>query len=159
MTSATATAPVQGQFGGFGVRLLAYLIDWLILFVLYVVIALAVMLLMRFVVPAEDARETGFTVTKYISVAATLVYFIYFWGRRGATPGKKILRLRVKLRQELTARTLVGESGIGDGKAFLRLIGYTINGLLLYLPFLMILFTPEKRGLHDYLAGTIVVRE
>lgn len=164
MSSTTSTVPGTGglaqvRFAGFGIRLLAYLIDLAILLVLYVLITIAVVLLIRFVVPAGNARETGFTVTKYICTAVTLVYFIYFWGRKGATPGKKVLHLRVKLRSEVTAKDILGESGIGDGKAFVRVVGYAINGFLFYLPFLMILFTAEKRGLHDYLAGTVVIRE
>lgn len=142
------------RYAGFGVRLVAYLIDLVILVVFNVIAIIGVVLLMRVIVQPEFARETGLTVSRYVSALIGLIYFLYFWGRKGATPGKKMLKLRVKLRGELT-----GEPGIGDGKAFLRLIGYSINSFLLFLPFLMILFNQERRGLHDFLAGTIVVRE
>lgn len=40
---------------------------------------------------------------------------------------------------------------------FLRAIGYWVSTLLLLLGFLCVPFTPHKRGLHDYIAGTRVV--
>ena len=32
------------------------------------------------------------------------------------------------------------------------------SGLLLYIGYLMVAFTPQKRALHDYIAGTLVLR-
>ena len=158
MNSVSAVSPsiasTAVRYAGFGIRLVAYLIDLVVLVIVYVIAIMGVVLLMPVIVPPESAHETGLTVSKYVCTLIGLIYFLYFWGRKGATPGKKMLRLRVKLRGELT-----GEPGIGEGKAFLRCIGYAINTILLFLPFLMILFNQERRGLHDFLAGTIVVRE
>jgi uncharacterized RDD family membrane protein YckC len=39
--------------------------------------------------------------------------------------------------------------------ALVRYIGYFVSGLILLFGFLLIGFTREKRGLHDYLARTV----
>jgi uncharacterized RDD family membrane protein YckC len=147
--------PPAVQYAGFGIRLAAYMIDLLILVVADAIAIFAVILLTRATIQQpEFARDTGLSVSKYACALIGLVYFVYFWGRQGATPGKKMLKLCVRLRAYPTA-----SFGIGEGKAFVRLIGYGISSFLLFLPFLMILFNQERRGLHDVLAGTIVVRE
>ena len=44
------------------------------------------------------------------------------------------------------------------GRALLRnVVGYMASGIL-GIGFLMIAFTPERKGLHDLIAGTMVVR-
>jgi uncharacterized RDD family membrane protein YckC len=81
------------------------------------------------------------------ALAAGVAYFVYFWGVRGATPGKRMLGLEV-----------VGEDGrapIGAARAGARLFGYLLSATSLGLGFLLIPLTGV--GLHDRLAGTRVV--
>lgn len=81
-------------------------------------------------------------------VAVGAAYYVYFWGVRGATPGKLLLDLSVE-----------GEDGtypIGVGKAVARLLGYVLSGATLGIGFLMI--AANGTGLHDRVAGTRVVR-
>ena len=151
---APAGAIPTARYAGFGIRLLAYLIDMVILFVIFAVIIFVSIFIGRAADPANLATGTGRSVADLACAVTGLVYFLYFWGSKGATPGKKLLRLRVRLQNQLT-----NDPGIGQGRAFIRLIGYAINGVFLYLPFLIILTNKEKRGLHDFMAGTEVVRE
>lgn len=75
-------------------------------------------------------------------------YFVYHWGVRGATPGKRLLGLRVE-----------GEDGacpIGVSRAGIRLLGYLLSGLLLGMGFFIVAF--GGTALHDRIAGTRVVR-
>jgi uncharacterized RDD family membrane protein YckC len=76
------------------------------------------------------------------------VYHVYFWGVKGATPGKRLFGLVVQ-RQD-------GRQPIGPGRAALRLLGYGVSGLVLGIGFLMIALGGS--GLHDQIAGTRVVR-
>jgi uncharacterized RDD family membrane protein YckC len=85
-----------------------------------------------------------------VSLLLSVVYPVYFWAVRGATPGKQILGLRV-----LGAD---GETPIGWQRAMLRIIGYMINGLVMGIGFLLIAVSEDKRGLHDRLADTRVLR-
>ena len=47
---------------------------------------------------------------------------------------------------------------ISVGQAILRLFGYWIDGLVFYLGYIWILIDKRKRGWHDLIAGTVVVK-
>jgi uncharacterized RDD family membrane protein YckC len=80
-------------------------------------------------------------------IAVSLVYSVGFQGRFGATPGKRLLGLRVV--------TLDG-SPLSYGGAFRRYCAELLSVLSFGLGYLMVL-APEKRALHDILTGTQVV--
>jgi uncharacterized RDD family membrane protein YckC len=75
-------------------------------------------------------------------------YFVGFWGRRGATPGKHLFDLRVT--------DEAGRSPIGLARAALRFLGYLLSAASLGIGFAMIAFGGD--GLHDRIARTHVVR-
>ncbi len=45
------------------------------------------------------------------------------------------------------------------GKAILRYVGYFVSGIILGIGYLMVFFTENKKGLHDMIAGTRVVKK
>jgi len=77
----------------------------------------------------------------------SVAYFVTFWTTTGETPGNRAMRIRVKR---------------GDGSALrprhalARLAGMVI-GLPLLIGYLPILVSDTRRGLHDAMAGTVVV--
>lgn len=77
------------------------------------------------------------------------VYFTVFVGGCGQTPGKMLCGIAVVRRDS---------SPVGYGRALLRWVGYALAALPFGLGLLGILFTAERRGLHDRIAGTRVVR-
>jgi uncharacterized RDD family membrane protein YckC len=83
-----------------------------------------------------------------LTVALGALYFIYFWGVRGATPGKRLFGLDVE--------AVDGSYPIGLPRAGARLLGYLLSAALLGGGFLLILL--DGSGLHDRIAGTRVVR-
>jgi uncharacterized RDD family membrane protein YckC len=100
--------------------------------------------------PADVSFLPIFGSVALAAVAAILsaVYYVYFWGLKGATPGKRLFGLAVE-----------GPSGtlpIGPSRALLRLLGYGVSGLVFGIGFLMIAF--GGHGLHDQIAHTRVVR-
>jgi uncharacterized RDD family membrane protein YckC len=142
---------------GFGVRLAAALVD-------AVVVGAGQLLLMSPVLyywwehwwshPPTSAAEVTFwpilvsLVLVPVVLALGAVYYVYHWGVKGATPGKRLLGLVVQ-----------GEDGtepIGLSRATVRVLGYMLSGLILGIGFLMIAF--GGAGLHDRMAGTRVVR-
>jgi uncharacterized RDD family membrane protein YckC len=76
------------------------------------------------------------------------VYFVLFWSITGQTPGMRAMRLRV-----------IRESGSPPSlaRAFVRLIGLLIAIVPMFAGFIPVLFDDRRRGLPDYLAGTVVV--
>jgi hypothetical protein len=83
-------------------------------------------------------------------LAPVSVLLRLLWGGRGATQGKSLLGL--------TVRTKDGVVPIGYGRAALRVLGYLVSSLPFCLGFLWIAFSEDKRGLHDFIAGTRVTR-
>lgn len=80
-----------------------------------------------------------------VCVLIPLLYGVLFVGWRGQTPGKMLLRVKI-------IRADGGE--VDYIKAFIRWIGFSIVGFLAFLA----AFNKDRRALHDYLAGTRVVR-
>lgn len=75
-------------------------------------------------------------------------YFVLFWSTAGQTPGMRLLRLRV-----------LGPDGDRPslGRSLVRLVGLVLAIVPLFAGFLPVLFSERRRGLHDLLAGTVVV--
>jgi uncharacterized RDD family membrane protein YckC len=75
-------------------------------------------------------------------------YFVGFWTLAGETPGMRLMALRVS-------------DHAGDpprlGRALLRLVGMILAAIPFFAGYLLILVDERRRGLHDMLAGTIVV--
>ena len=136
--------PAAGvAFGGAGERLLAYILDGLLVTVISVGLFIASLILV-FIVPV--AALLVFLVIFVVDVA----YFPYFWKTRGQTPGMRQFQLYV-------VRDRDG-GPISTGQAILRLIGYWIDGLVFYLGYIWILIDSRKRGWHDLIAGTVVIK-
>lgn len=139
--AAVAAPPVAMRPAGFWIRWLAQVIDgiWILAVVLGPTLVLGGLRN-----PAAPA------VASLLWVLVHLFLVVPCWAFFGATPGKAVLGLRViggKRRR-----------GIGLGLALLRLCGWLVSAAIFGLGFLMVAFTRDKRGLHDHLAGTAVVR-
>jgi uncharacterized RDD family membrane protein YckC len=145
----TASGAKSDEAAGFGIRLLAWLVDEMILGIPFLLGALVWMTSFS---SSSSTSPSVSLVTTAGSVYALLriLYYILFWGARGATPGKSLLGL--------TIVTESGETPIGYGRALLRLVGYAVSSFLLGLGFLLIALSPDRRGLHDRIAGTRVTR-
>jgi uncharacterized RDD family membrane protein YckC len=141
---------------GFWVRLVASLVDGFII-ALPMMAAGVLSVVLRFggglaadgsgTISVPDSVATAGAI---VTVLLLIVYPLYFWAVRGSTPGKRLLGL-----------SLVGASGnspIGMRSAVLRLVGYFLSFVTLGIGFLLVGLTQDKRGLHDRLAETRVVR-
>jgi uncharacterized RDD family membrane protein YckC len=75
-------------------------------------------------------------------------YFVLFWSAAGQTPGMRLLRLHVR-----------GPAGDipSIGRSLVRLVGLVLSIVPLFAGFLPVLFTERRRGLADFLAGTVVL--
>jgi uncharacterized RDD family membrane protein YckC len=140
---------------GFGVRLVAFLVDEMILGIPLLLGGLVWMAISVGSASSSNDGDLGSSAlwgsllgAGYSALAAG--YYVWFWGGRGMTPGKSLLGLVV--------RTTDGETPIGYSRALLRLLGYGASFALLGLGFLPILLSQDRRGLHDRIAGTRVTR-
>jgi uncharacterized RDD family membrane protein YckC len=141
-------APVT-ENAGLATRVLAFAADALI-------IEVAIWLVGGIVAVAASAFDVSDTVQAVLlatgAVLSTLWaagYFIFFWSTTGQTPGDRAMRIRVRDGSEDRPLTL--------RRAVVRLVGAVLSALLLFLGYVMILFDPRRRGLHDRMAHSIVV--
>ncbi len=138
---------LYGQYAGFTTRLVAFVLDRLIVVGL---LALSVPA-WRFIEAALPLTPFTDALGKAIIVALPLVfsslYNISFWLLAGQTPGKRIMGLRV-------IRT--DGRRIGLLSAVVRDLAYWLSALL-FLGFLWILVDERRQGWHDKLARTLVV--
>ena len=123
-------------FGGFWIRFIAYYVDAALVEIIVILLVLAF-------IPSI----AGMLLVSMIVMPA---YFIGFWATIGQTVGMMPFRLRV-VRNSDGGR-------IGFGGAVLRLVGFSIATLPLYLGLIWVAFDARKRGWHDLIAGSVVIR-
>ncbi len=141
------------KYAGFWRRLLAFFIDYLLLTtllapVLFLIYGRGYFL---WLTETEGFFAVYGSADLLLTKALPFLLLILLWRRLGATPGKILLDCRV-----VDARTL---ENISTRSAFIRAAGYIISALPVYLGFLWIAFDKRKQGLHDKLAGTLVLHD
>lgn len=165
--AAATQSPVQGfyadahaqnsvRYGGFWIRVVASLIDTLIVtFVSWLIafgVGLSLGLLMGIAGASEDTVVVMSTLVGY--VASLLVNWYYFTymesSARQATFGKLALGLAV---------TDMNGNRISFGRANARYFAKFLSALIFMIGFLMVAFTQKKQGLHDLIASTLVVKK
>ena len=153
------------QYAGFGVRLIALLLDTLILALpLIIIISIVsggdffdISAMQEVIAQAQrgdinalqHAPKTDMTWELIFEIAmATLI--IIFWKKwMGATPGKKLMGITV-----VDAKTF---KMIDNKQAITRYIGYIVSTIPFLLGFVMVIFRKDRRALHDVLANTAVI--
>jgi uncharacterized RDD family membrane protein YckC len=148
---ATAASPPKA---GFWIRGLAFLVDVMLVSLLVWIGGVLVqgsVSLGGTVSSASEAALEWLESSAGILLALLIeaAYFTLSVGHSGQTPGKSLLRLKV---------IRVNGEAVGFGLAFVRWLAQGISFLALGAGVLMIAFTRYKQGLHDKIAGTLVVR-
>ncbi len=132
----------------FSLRCGAILIDYIIL---VAIVALSTLISRMLGGGARSAGNSAETIGVLLAVLIALMNLGILCGLTGLTVGKWATGIRIQR---------ADGSEIGIGRAFLRhFVGYPLSFLTLGLGFLVAAFTSRGRGLHDLVAGTIVVRE
>ena len=123
--------PGEIEFMGFWIRAGAWVVDLIVLLAINAVLAIIGL--------ANITFFTGF------------VYGVLFIGLRGQTPGKMALGIKVVNAQ--------GDVP-GIGRAALReILGKLASAIVFLLGFFWVGWDRQKRGWHDHIAGTFVVRK
>lgn len=89
-------------------------------------------------------------VTQFSGIIIGFAFAGYFYSKKGATPGKKLMGLRL-------IQTSKGKNVSFWRGAFRDNIGKLISLLVLFIGYLLPIFRSDKRALHDLLFDTQVV--
>lgn len=142
----------QGVPGGFWIRFLAAIIDGVILSIPNNVIT-------RFLpgIPVVDPINPDLgefflyaAITGGAGLLVNAIYAVVMVGAVGGTAGKLILGMRV---------VKVNGARVGYGRALGRFLASLISIVCLGLGYLWIAWDKDKRGWHDHIAGTKVIRK
>jgi uncharacterized RDD family membrane protein YckC len=162
-TNAAAIAQSRTRPAGFWARLSACLMDRVILLFLFLLVWSPLADRFHWQVYPPDAPTTTDAASwdKYrqdfggwmdqalpVFLPIFMIYEVLFTGSIGATPGKLAIGARV---------LAVDGSRLTYARALLRWCAARVTEFLLFAGFLLIAMRPDKRGLHDLLAGTKVV--
>ncbi|MGB0866794.1 MAG: RDD family protein [Granulosicoccaceae bacterium] len=145
---ANIVADLEPVYAGFWRRVFATLIDTVI--AMLVMIPVMMMLLGNDFL-SQDTLAMPDTQTLLLEYILPLAVTVFLWVRFRATPGKMVLGCQV-----VHAET--GEN-IGVARAIVRYLAYFVSGIVLGLGFIWVLFNKRKRGWHDIIAGTVVIRK
>jgi uncharacterized RDD family membrane protein YckC len=142
--------PAPGvEFAPHGARLFSYILDVIILSIALIIFSVVV----AGIIAASGSNAASIALAAVLVVGVIVLsigYFPWFWMHSGQTPGMRPFSLVV-------VRDRDG-SPIDGGQAVLRLIGYWIDALAFYIGFAWILIDDRRRGWHDLIAGTVVIK-
>jgi uncharacterized RDD family membrane protein YckC len=145
-----AAAPAQARaYAGFWLRVVAYIIDAVVMFVAF----LPVGFVLAFAMAAAGIEEMA--LVQLVSfLANTAAWWLYFAlmesSAKQATLGKMALGLVVT---DLQGQRLSFSRATG------RYFGMLVSALALCIGFIMCAFTEKKQCLHDIMAGCLVSRK
>ena len=144
----TTPRPAAPEYEGLVTRAIAFAVDAAIIDLIALVVGVGVGLALS-ILSISDNLETVLLACGAAAFAVwTVAYFAVFWSTTGQTPGNRLMHIRVC---------------DGDGtvlsprRSLLRFGALLLAALPLFAGFLPILVDDRRRGVHDMLAGTIVV--
>ena len=149
------------EYAGFWIRFVAYLIDAVILLVVGSIVQFAVVgsaFKMPVVRPSDDPSQAFaqlgammgmFGILWIINTAIGCTYEAVFVAKMAATPGKMALGLKV-VRADM--------SRVGAGRAVGRYFAKILSGIILMIGYIIAGFDAQKRGLHDMICDTRVIK-
>lgn len=137
---------------GFWIRLIAAIVDGIILGIVNGIIQALFMAAIIGAGRDNGGMAIALTILMIVLMVGAQCYYIgWFYSRKGGTPGKLAFGMKV-LNNE------TGEN-LTFGRALLRdIVGKMLSALTLLIGFLMVAFRKDKRGLHDLIAGSCVIR-
>ncbi|MDQ3875923.1 MAG: RDD family protein, partial [Actinomycetota bacterium] len=134
-------------YAGIATRAVALATDAIVAIALYMSVVGVVALVASLVGGLRPERLVGSLLGGgWILIAGA--YFVLFWSGAGQTPGMRLLRLRV--------RTAAGRAP-SVGRSIMRLLGLVLATVPMLVGFLPVLFDERRRGMADFIAGTVVV--
>ena len=138
-------APIE--YAGFWVRVLASIIDSIMIMLVTLPVLTAVYGTQMW---TNDKMYQG-TFDVLMTYVFPVIVIVLFWVYKSATPGKMVCNI------EIVNDGPVKKLGVGQALA--RYLCYYISMLALFLGFIWVAIDKRKRGFHDIITNTIVVKK
>ena len=137
------------QYEGLVTRAIAFALDAAIVNLVALVVGVGVGLALSILTIHDSLKVVLVACGGVALILWTVGYFVVFWSTTGQTPGNRLMQIRV-CRED-------GER-LRPRRALLRFGALVLAALPLFAGFLPVLTDARRRGVHDMLAHTIVVR-
>jgi uncharacterized RDD family membrane protein YckC len=138
--------PSPAEYAGLVTRAIAFALDAALINIAAVLVGILVGLVFS-ILPAPGGRHDLAVVVGAAAFALwVLGYFAAFWTTTGQTPGNRAMRITV---------VRVDGEPLRPRHAVVRLIGIVLSAVVI-VGFVPILVNERRRGLHDWMAGTVV---
>jgi len=148
-TVVVADAPPATGYAGLATRLIAFVVDALIIDIVAWLVAGLVVVAASVFGLSQDLIKVLVAAGAALGALWAAGYFVFFWSSTGQTPGDRVMRISVR-RDD-------ADAPLSLGHAVVRLAGLVLSVVLLFLPFLLILVDARRRGMHDRMARSVVV--
>ena len=132
-------------FAGFSSRAVAFAADLVVAHVVFLVLSALIGLIAALVDLRPQWLYAALAGSGWLLVVGG--YFVFFWTLGGQTPGMRLMHLRVVARPGTAP---------GVGRSVVRFLALLVAMIPLFLGFVPILFDRKRRGLQDFVAGTVV---
>lgn len=143
-------APEVQPKAGFWIRVVASVLDSLLLSIVQFILTISISLLVGFLGIAAGEDPAINMVIWLFGMTISLGYAVFFTGYCGQTPGKMAVRVKV-------IRT--DGHPLNYGRAAKReILGKFVSSILLGIGYIMVAFDNQKQGLHDKIADTYVIK-
>jgi uncharacterized RDD family membrane protein YckC len=136
----------QVAYGGFWIRVVAYIIDAILI---SLVLGLVTSIFGVRYMDMDDMSQIDPTVNLLSLAVAWLYFALMESSERGATVGKMAMGLRV-VTNDGKRLSFMNATG--------RYFAKILSAIIFCIGYIMIAFTDRKRGLHDMIASTLVIK-
>ncbi len=136
------------RYSGLVTRAIAFVLDAALISLVAILVEIGTALILALLHIPQDLRGVIAVIGGIAYLLWSLAYFVAFWSTTGQTPGDRLLQIRVQIADGAT---------LGPKRAAVRFGGLILAALPLFAGFVPILFDSRRRGLHDRLAGTVVI--
>ena len=145
----TAPRPAAPVYEGLVTRAIAFAVDAAIIDLIALVVGVGVGLALSILSISDNLQTVLLACGAAAFAVWTVAYFAVFWSTTGQTPGNRLMHIRVCDRDD--------DAVLSARRSLLRFGALVLAALPLFAGFLPILVDDRRRGVHDMLAGTIVV--
>jgi uncharacterized RDD family membrane protein YckC len=140
---------VNTTYEGLVTRAIAFAVDAAIINLIAIVVGVGVGLALSVLTISDTAENILLACGAGAFVVWTVAYFTVFWSTTGQTPGNRLMRIRVCDADDRAV--------LSPRRSLVRFGALVLAALPLFAGFLPVLVDDRRRGVHDMLAGTVVV--
>ncbi len=147
--AAAQALPAEPSYQGLITRAIAFVVDAAIINLVAMGVGVAAGLALSVLPLSESLDPVLISLGGLAYLLWWTGYFVVFWSSTGETPGDRLMHIRVCVAEHGGVPSPI--------RALVRLGAMVLAALPLFAGFLPILVDERRRGLHDMIAGTVVI--